>query len=794
MHPLDKPEEVTTGTIPGSVYSFLLDAKKMADPFFRDNESEALHLMQEDYVFDCSFHLEEAISQCKRKFLVCYGLDTLCDIYINGKQAGKADNMHRTWKFEISRYVLPEENTISIVCHSPVKYIQQQDRKKHFGGSLEAMRGFPYLRKAHCMFGWDWGPRLPDAGIWRSICLIGENSSSIKDMTIKQRHRAGQVFVSVAVEQTGNSSIQISLADPEGKTFSLKNKEWFCIQNPQLWWPNGLGSHPLYTVTAELKEDGNAVASASKRIGLRTLYLKRKKDRWGESFCFCVNGVDFFAMGADYIPEDSIFSRMTDERTRCLLTQCIQANFNSIRVWGGGIYPSDGFYDACDELGLVVWQDFMFACANYPFDTEFENNITHEIEDNVKRIRHHASLGLWCGNNEMEMFEAQGGFESNDETRATYIKMYEYLIPHILQELDPVTSYWPASPSSGGSFDKPNDPDRGDVHYWEVWHGNVPFTEFRKYLFRFVSEFGFQSFPDERTVCSFTLPEDRNIFSRIMEMHQRNGSANSKILSYMSKEFLYPHSLPVFIYASQILQAEAIRYGVEHWRRNRGRCMGAIYWQLNDIWPVISWASIDYYGRWKALQYFARRFFAPILLSCEEKGEREVLSCPVDEHEGNIPAMVHLSVANETRHDIGTSIRWYLRDAQSNIVKEGTEKAFVPALSAKWFSKIDFTGIDIYRYHFHYELLQEGKTISASTLFTEPKYYQFQDPHLKIERHGNDIFISAEAYAKYVMVYSTDSDFLLDDNFFDMECGTRQLKIIKGNPSTIQARSAYDIH
>ncbi len=387
----------------------------------------------------------------------------------------------------------------------------------------------------------------------------------------------------------------------------------------------------LYTVRAELLNGTRVLDSWEKRIGLRTMEIKRQKDSWGESFEMCVNGVSIFAMGADYIPEDNLLPRVTAERTRRLLEDCKLANYNAIRVWGGGYYPDDWFYDACDELGLVVWQDFMFACAIYELTEEFEENIRREVIDNVRRLRHHASLGLWCGNNEMEWQVDDDVYFATHKQKADYIRMYEYLIPKTLREHDPVTFYWPASPSSGGGFDEPNDPNRGDVHYWDVWHGDKPFTEYRKFFFRNASEFGFQSFPCLKTVESFTKPSDRNIFSYVMEKHQRNKSANGKIMNYMAQTFLYPTDFDTLLYASQLLQAEAVRYGVEHWRRNRGRCMGAIYWQVNDCWPVASWSSIDYYGRWKALHYMARRFYAPVLLSCEEEGTLTQTTCVNDQ-------------------------------------------------------------------------------------------------------------------------------------------------------------------
>lgn len=325
-------------------------------------------------------------------------------------------------------------------------------------------------------------------------------------------------------------------------------------------------------------------------------------------------------MGANYIPEDNLLTRNPEERTERLIKDCVEANFNMIRIWGGGHYPDDFFFDLCDQYGLIVWQDFMFACSEYALTQEFKETVVQEVVDNVKRIRHHASLGIWCGNNEVEEAWVYWGPPADPKHKGDYIKLFEFIIPELLKDLDPATFYWSSSPSSGGSFVEPRNHNVGDMHYWEVWHGLKPFTEYREYFFRFCSEFGFQSFPSLKTIETFTLPEERNIFTHVMEKHQKNGAANGKILFYLSENFLYPKDFNSLLYASQILLSEAIKYGVEHWRRNRGRCMGSLYWQLNDCWPVASWSSIDYYGRWKALHYFAKKFYSPVLLSMEETG------------------------------------------------------------------------------------------------------------------------------------------------------------------------------
>lgn len=643
------------------------------------------------------------------------------------------------------------------------------------------------------MFGWDWGPRLPDAGIWKDIYLIGMNSSRIENVYVTQEHIDGMVKVKTKVEQSAVAEIHITIKTPEGEIIKAVNNVCMLIPYAKMWWPNGLGKQPLYEILVELVEDGEIVDSSTKRIGLRTMTMIREQDQWGESFAHRVNGLSFFAMGADYIPEDNIFSRITPKRTRRLLEQCKNANFNVIRVWGGGAYPCDEFFDICDELGLVIWLDFMFACANYKLDYDFEDNITAEIRDNVRRIRHHASLGLWCGNNEMEMFAARKHYDGSEITKAHYIRMYEHIIPHILREEDPITFYWPASPSSGGSFDEPNDANRGDVHYWEVWHGNVPFSEFRKYYFRYASEYGFQSFPSMKTIESFTLEEDRNIFSRVMEMHQRNEGANGKIMNYLSKTYLYPNDLKTLVYASQLLQAEAIKYGVEHWRRNRGRCMGAIYWQLNDIWPVASWASIDYYGRWKALHYYAKRFFAPIMISCHEVCETTTRLAVVTEPSDNI-STARLSVTNESKCEVEGTVHWSLRDASSRILLAGELKLTVPPFESVWLEEQDFSDTAYLVNHFTYDYeVKETRVSQGSVLFTAPKHYHFINPELFYQIDRKLIIIEAKAYAKCVEISSPDCDLILSDNYFDMEAGTITVEIVEGNPKALELKSVFDI-
>ncbi|MCC8044717.1 MAG: glycoside hydrolase family 2 protein [Clostridiales bacterium] len=865
-------KEFIPAVVPGSVYTDLLREGRMEDPFWKDNEDEALRLMDKDYEYVTRFDCPEELLACGRVLLRFDGVDTIADVYLNRVLLGSPCNMHRVWEYELKGagaagddILKAEGNELRVVFHSPTKYIAEKYAERPTRGTEDAMDGFVHIRKAHCMFGWDWGAHLPDAGLFRPVSLLGIGAARIDSVYVTQEHvrkeectgdaenaarfadavekvrlhldiatefssvcgsknaaENAACFTGAAAEASCALEYRVTVTDPDGKTMSKTVSEPVAdieIDQPQLWWPNGYGEQKLYMVSVELVEkygqDASVAAEAegktqtqavscenelvldtwTRRIGLRTMTMHREKDQWGESFACQVNGVDIFSMGADYIPEDHLLGRVTPQTTRALLEKCKWANYNAIRVWGGGYYPDDWFYDACDELGLVVWQDFMFACAVYDLTPEFEENIRAEFADNIKRLRHHASLGLWCGNNEMESFVAErNSWVTKPQEVRDYLFMYERVIPEELAKYDPQTFYWPSSPSSGGCFDDPQDPNRGDVHYWQVWHGDKPFTEYRKYYFRYLSEFGFQSFPAMKTIEQISDdPADYNIFSYIMEKHQRNGSANGKIMNYMQQTYRYPSDFQTVLYASQLLQADGIRYGVEHFRRNRGRCMGAVYWQLNDCWPVASWSSIDYCGRLKALHYYAKRFFAPLMLSCEEQGLVTSGKELVREH-FDFEKSIRLNVANETMQEETVTVRWALRDPSAKILKSGEQVLTVPALTSVWMDKVEFPDADIYREYVSYEMEKDGRIVSEGTVnFSYPKYFRYEDPLLTCRVIGDEIEVTASAYAKSVEIRNENEDLILSDNYFDMNAGTKRVRIESGDASKLWLRSVYDI-
>lgn len=773
--------------IPGTVLSGLLAAGKIKDPFYRTNEDATRALFWKDYVFTRTFDVDEELLAQQHIVLVCEGLDTLAEISINGTFLAKTDNMHRTWKFQTKKLLHPGKNEIQIVFRSVLRFIEDYPYEAHKKINYipcGSMKGNQLLRKAHSMFGWDWGPQTIDAGIFRDIYLQGYSHARIEDIRIHQQH-AKNVSVQTSItlsESVPGQKLCVELSE-DGADKPLQTKLCktnadgvaavdFVIENPKLWWPNDYGDQPLYIVrTTLLDEDGTSLESITRRIGLRTLTISQEKDEWGNEFAFCVNGVKIFTRGGNYIPDDCLYTRITEKKLDYILESCRRAHFNCVRVWGGAYYPSDAFYDLCDEKGLIVWQDLMYACNVYDVTDAFAENCRQETYDNVRRLRHHASLGLWCGNNEIESaWDHWGDFQKETPyLRADYIRLFEEVLPKAVQEADGETFYWHSSPSSGGCFDNPDDANRGDTHYWDVWHGQKPFTDYRKYFFRFCSEFGFQSFPCAKTVNSFTLEDDRNIFSRVMESHQKNDAANGKMLYYLSENLRYPKDLTHLLYASQVLQGMAIKYGVDHWRRNRGRCMGTLYWQINDDWPAPSWSSIDYFGRWKALHYMAQKFYAP-----------HAVSMTLEDHR------CHVYFSNESFETTEYSLTLSIRDLSGNVLETYETKGNSPAFSAIETAVVDICSWEDQKDDVFLEAVihtKDQKVLKDVETLVPYKYLNLKNPVISTEaEETNDAFIlhiSSDCFAPFVALDFDDADVIFSDNFFHLTDKTVQDIIVK---------------
>lgn len=854
MHPVCKEEDTYMKAygledsyqawIPGSVLSTLLDAGAIEDPYYRQNEYTARDLFWQDYIFERSFEVTQELLNQDVIQLVCYGIDTLADLYINDMHVIYMDNMHRTWRIPIKEYLHEGSNSIRFYFKSTLRYIEEREAlapadKKITIEASGAIAGNQYIRKAHSMFGWDWGAQLPDAGIFRDIEIQAYCTARIDEVKYQQEHAQGQVTLQVEAVLEGadfmkkyfmgkcsagkdsseeasheeasyeetiyeKTSMEVCVYDPQGHLLdkhimTTKDNVTYMseinIENPQLWWVNGLGGHPLYTVETRLLTNGEETQIHKDRIGLRTFTVSRDKDQWGEEFAFMINGVKFFAMGADYIPEDCVYNRITRERMEYLVRSSVKAHYNCLRVWGGGYYPSDEFYDLCDEYGIIVWQDLMYACNVYDVTQEFEDSIAAETVDNVKRLRHHASLGLWCGNNEIESAWAYwGNYQTQSQyLRADYIKQFEYILPKALKKADDQTFFWPSSPSSGGCFDEPGDENRGDTHYWEVWHGQKPFSDYQKYFFRFCSEFGFQSFPSEKTVYSYTEPQDRNIFSPVMESHQKNDAANGKMLYYLAENFRYPKDFESLLYVTQVLQAVAIKSGVEHWRRNRGRCMGTLYWQINDNWPVASWSSIDYYGRWKALHYMACRFYEPVAGSIVRIADTDTAERNGGEHFSAVAAHVQ----NETALPVGVTVTMTLKTFDFKVITTATQHVVVPAFGVSKALEEDYSSYvqrqprilitpsakrvedDTHHYYdkkdvfvevvFTYE---DGRVQIESDTLVPYKHVELPQSSIHAEVVGNantyTIALQSNVYTPFVEVDFTDADVILSDNIINL--------------------------
>jgi beta-mannosidase len=785
-------------TVPGCVHTDLLKNKMIGDPFYRDNEKNLQWIGKTDWEYETSFAVTSSLLKRENIEMVFDGLDTYANVFLNDARLLDTNNMFRTWRVSCKNALRPGANVLRIYFRSPINEILPVMAKLDYqlpASNDAGEKTSPYTRKAPFQYGWDWGPRFVTSGIWRPVSLEAWDNARVSDLHIVQKQvdlNAAQLAATVEIISAANVDATVSIENLTDTTMAARREVKltpgtnlvsldFVIRRPSLWWPNGLGAHPLYNFRARVIINGALADQMSTRTGLRSLELRQEADDWGKSFEFIVNGVPVFAKGGNWIPADSFPTRITKEKYRELIQSVHDANMNMLRVWGGGIYESDDFYDLCDELGILIWQDFMFACSMYPGDREFLDNVRKEAIDNVKRLRNHPSIAIWVGNNEIETAWLHWGWEEHLPPKLwdDYKKIFHGVLPEVCSAYDASRPYWPSSPSSNLE-DDPDSQRIGDTHYWGVWHGALPFAAYEKQFPRFMSEYGFQSFPQLETVNSYTLPEERKIDSAVMLVHQKHPRGNQLIREYLLREYPPPKDFASFLYVSQVMQAGGIRIGAEHLRRIRPHNMGSLYWQIDDCWPVASWSSIDYLGRWKALHYYARRFYADVLLSPHEEN-------------GQIDFFVVSDRTSPTRARLAVSLMDFEGHKLSNFDKD-IEVAALQSKSYLSLSESDLLkGRDRRSVFIYCELLvagkaiSKGKTISSNELFFQP-YKDLAITKAKIDtsvtrtRDGFKIALSTDKLARAVYLSVEDEPGRFSDNYFDLVPGrSKEIEFRPGN-------------
>jgi beta-mannosidase len=761
-------------TVPGGAHTDLLALGLIPDPFVGDNERRVRWVAEADWEYRYQFAVPPELLRQQHIWLICDGLDTLATVSLNGRELGRAANMFRQYRWDVKPLLQADGNELRIDLESVVRHVAQKQAVRDLPGVSQAIAGGPHVRKAPCQFGWDWGPQLPPVGVWKDIRLEAFDSARLSEVHLRQFHAHGAVWLEarLAVENsTSGLSALLQVTAPDGATHAASaalepatdNLVALDIENPQLWWPNGWGDQPLYHVQVQLMQSGALLDEKTYQLGLRTIELRQQPDQWGRSFTFVVNGLPVFAKGSNWIPADSFPTRISEAYLEGLIRAAAETHQNMLRVWGGGFYEDERFYDLCDRYGILVWQDFVFSCSVYPLDEpDFVENVRVEVLENIRRLRHRACLALWCGNNEMEQGWTEWNWDRPElqDLKAAYDRFFHHTLAAWCAAEDPDHAYWPSSPSSDTPFETPNGQIQGDAHYWDVWHGRKPFTAYRSQYPRFMSEFGFQALPPLETIRTYAAEPDWNMTSYIMERHQKNASGNSVMVGQMLDSFRLPRDFEALVYLSMVLQAEGIRYGVEHWRRHTCRVSGTLYWQLNDCWPVASWSSLDFFGRWKALHYAARRFYAPLLLSIEDA-----------------PPCQSIFLSSDLPEDWHGSVHWALTTLEGKVLASAEKAARVEPLGVTAVERLDFFGFldDDTRRElvFVAELWQEGRRLARQTAFFVPtKYLSLDDPQINanVSLEGDLLVIelSARSLARLVECSLIGADVIFSDNYFDL--------------------------
>ena len=778
-------------TVPGCIHTDLLSAGKIEDPFFRDNERKLQWISEKSWTYEREFEVTAEFLRHQTLLLRCAGLDTLATLSLNGRKVATTDNQFRTWEFKVNDFLQAGANHLEIRFDAVLPMIAK----------LEASRPLPtwnhpgasYVRKTPCNFGWDWGPTLITCGIWREISLVGFDTARWDNVQILQDHsKSGTVSLDVTATASPLSLIvplpvRISLCDPAGNTVTTTATRLATgqahvaldVPAPQLWWPVGMGGQPLYTVTAELlDQDSKPLDTSTRRIGLRTL---RMVPQCGDqTMHFVANGVPFFSKGANCIPLDLFPTRVTKEQMRRHVADAVAVNMNSLRFWGGGHYEDDALFDACDELGVCVWLDFKFSCATYPsFDPAFLENVRQEARDNVLRLRHHPSIALWCGNNEIQFFRGKDQWDQDKMSEADYYKLFRDTLGEVVRAHAPQSDYVTGSP------------DCGDVHYWEVWHGGKPFEAYGD-IHGFLSEFGFQSWPVPTTVNAFAQPGDQDsVFSPIMRMHERSSrgwlgakddgtSGTNKLLDLMTRYFHTPKDFKSTLWLSQITQAYGIESAAQLWRREMPRSMGCVFWQYNDIWPGTSWSSVDYFGRWKALHYRARHFYAPLLVSGTTAAAEGTAS---------------LWVTSDKLEDTAGKLTWNVTDLAGISLIHGAMPVAIPARKSAPACELDLRELLAKRGAANllvWVALESGAAVSRNLLtFAKPKEMELLDPHLTLAVTGSGTQWTATLQVEHPALWAwlelAGNEARFSDNFCHLQPGEPVMIVVTLDQPMTQA-------
>lgn len=798
--------------VPGTVHTDLLNAKLIEDPFYRINEKNQQWIDKNDWEYSKTLIISPKEFEKDNIRLSFLGLDTYADVYFNDVLLLEADNMFREWEIDIKPYANEGENKLRVYFHSPINkglellkqsaYSYPASNDQSENGEIGDQKVSIFTRKAGYHYGWDWGPRLVTSGIWRPVVLKTWNSFRVKNTFIKQQlvsNELAELNAEITYETNEAFAGKITIKN-NGRTLASSNHSFqngvnktslpFTITNPKLWWSKGLGAPNLYEFEIIISGNNKLLHKQTLATGIRSIKLIREKDEAGESFAFELNGIPVFIKGANYIPNDNFLPRVTTADYEKVIADAVNANMNMLRVWGGGTYENDEFYELCDKNGLLVWQDFMFACSMYPGDSAFLESVKQEAIDNVTRLRNHPSIALWCGNNEINSawsYYSKGGWgwketytqTQQEEIQKAYLDIFHNILPEVVANCTDGDDYWPSSPQAGY---EPNehagyDNASGDMHYWGVWHGLHPFEDFDIYKARFMSEYGFQSFPDFETVQKYTVPEDYDIESDVMASHQRSGIGNLRIKEYMSWYFNVPENFEDFLYMSHVLQAYGMKAGIEAHRRAMPYCMGTLFWQINDCWPVASWSSTDYYHKWKAMHYAVKKAYEPVLLS--GLSNNDTLSIfGISDLLNNIQANLKISLIDFSGHVImEKSIETTLKANTSSLLYQFNKNEYK-------FSENN-TALKI-------GLLVDNKPIADNMIyFSKPVDQDLTEANIQtklIEKNGKwYVQITSDKLVRYVYLNFEGQNEFFTDNYFDlMPNETIEVEVENGNNLKIE--------